>query len=396
MVLFAEDASKHKNACVRSTNAGILLQPVNRDQERPMAEQDRNTEQSGGSKWPFVMGWVGRITALIGLFTAIGGGITWLVNRHSQQSELKAKMALAEAQAKQGEYQASIQTYADILKTNPLYRPALDAQLDATMEWDENFHVLVPEGQSATSASGPELDQMMEILDAGFTRAKGSRAADVQAHLGWAHWLNQKIAEREFGSTAEDNLRAALAADPSNVYANAMLGNWLLQTNGSLTEAIQHFDTAVATGKARPLVRTFEIGGVIDLDRKGARVELMKVANDMRKANEPLDADDRKRIRDTCFEPIITDHGELEECLTAVPSDEAWSTYLWLDNNAAGGEFQPQVRDFVYANLLELNGKRQESLTKYRALQQELKSEPGSLKDRVDGAVIRLSRSTSG
>lgn len=361
-----------------------------------MAEQERNAEQSGGSRWPFVMGWVGRITALIGLFTAIGGGITWLVNHHSQQSELKAKMAVAEAQAKQGEYQASIQTYADILKTNPLYRPALDAQLDATMEWNENFHVLVPEGESATSASGPELDQMMEILDAGFTRAKGSRAADVEAHLGWAHFLNQKIAEREFGSTAEQNLRAALAADPTNVYANAMLGNWLLQTNGSLAEAIQRFDIAVASGKARPLVRTFELGGLIDHDEKGARTELIRVANDMRKSNEPLDADNRRRIRVTCFDPIIAGHGELEECLTAVPSDEAWATYLWLNNNSAGGDDRPQVREFVYANLLELNGKKQESLAKYRTLQKELKSQPGSLKERVDAAVTRLSRSTSG
>lgn len=361
-----------------------------------MAEKDRSAERSGGSRWPFVMGWVGRITALIGLFVTLAGGVTWLVNHRSQQRELNAKMALAAAQAKQGEYQASVQIYTDILKADPLYRPALDAQLDTTMEWDENFHVLVPDGQSATSVAGPELDRMMAILDAGLTRAKGPRAADVQAHLGWAHWLNQKIAEREVGSAAEQNLRAALAADPKNVYANAMLGNWLLQTDGSLTEAIQHFAIAVATGKARPLVRSFEIRGILDLDQKGARAELMRVANDMRKSNEPLDADDRRRIRDTCFDPSITDHGKLEECLTAVPSDEAWSTFLWLDNHAAQGESRPQVRDFVYANLLELNGKRQESLAKYRALQQELKSEPGSLKNRVDAAVVRLSRSTSG
>ncbi|HUN86520.1 MAG TPA: hypothetical protein VMU48_19230 [Terracidiphilus sp.] len=361
-----------------------------------MADQDRNAEGSAGGRWTYVMSWVGRITALIGLFATLGGGITWLVNHHIQQSELNAKMALAQTQAKEGEYQASVQTYADVLRADPLYRPALEGQLNTTMEWDENFHVLVPDGQSATSAAGPELDQIMEILDAGLARAKGTRAADVQAHLGWAHFLNQKIAEREYGTAAEQNLRAALATDPSNVYANAMLGNWLLQTDGSLTEAIQHFDVAVASGKARPLVRTFELGGLIDLDQKGARAKLIRVANDMRKSNEPLDADERRRIRVTCFDPIIAGHGEMEECLTALPSDEAWATYLWLNNNPAGGDDRPQVGEFVYADLLELNGKRQESLAKYQALQKELKSQPGSLKERVDAAVTRLSRSTSG
>ena len=37
---------------------------------------------------------------------------------------------------------------------------------------------------------------LIAILDAGLARTKGAAAADVQSHLGWAHWLNQHIAER--------------------------------------------------------------------------------------------------------------------------------------------------------------------------------------------------------
>jgi hypothetical protein len=49
------------------------------------------------------------------------------------------------------------------------------------------------------------------------------------------------------------------------------------------------------------------------------------------------------------------------------------------------------VRDFVEANLLEVSGKREESLAKFRALQRALVNQGGSLQRSVDAAVARLS-----
>ena len=66
-----------------------------------MEEKIRKAEEGAGKAWPFVMGWVGRITALIGLFASLAAGVTWLANHHRQQTERQAKMALAEAQAEQ-------------------------------------------------------------------------------------------------------------------------------------------------------------------------------------------------------------------------------------------------------------------------------------------------------
>src|SRR5208337_4051971 len=136
--------------------------------------------------------------------------------------------------------------------------------------------------------SAPELDEIFRILDAGLTRAKGSQSADLQAHLGWAHWINQHIAEREFGPAAEQNLRAALLSDPSNVYANAMLGNWMLQNGENFSEAVHFLEVAASTGKERPFVRRLQLGGLINLDQPGARAELVKVANEMRISGEDL------------------------------------------------------------------------------------------------------------
>jgi tetratricopeptide (TPR) repeat protein len=356
-----------------------------------MEEEIQKAEAGAKRAWPFVMSWVGGISALIGLFVSIAGGVTWFVKHHNQQTELQTKMALAQAQTKQGEYQASIQSYGDILKGDPLYRPALDQQLSTAMLWVENFRVPARDDQSSAELAATALDQIMAILDSGLARSKGTQAADVQAHIGWAHWLNQHIAEREFGSSAERNLRAALSADPSNAYANAMLGNWMLQNGGVFNDAIQHFNTAVLTGNARPFVRRLQLGGLIDLDKKGARAELVKAANDMRKSSEPVGAGTKSRILSFCFDPVVTDREELVESLSAVPPDDAWQTHLWLDDKAGDAQGQLLQHDFIQANLLEISGKRDEALAKYRQLQRTLKNQPGTMKASVDNAVARLS-----
>ena len=253
-----------------------------------MADENSNVVAKVEKAWPSMMTFVGSATALIGLFASIAGGITWLVSHHRHSTERDTKMALAQAQVKQREYQAAVESYGAILKEDPLYRPAIDRQLDTAFLWDENFSVLIREGQNASDLAGPGLDELMSILDAGLARTKGTQLADVQAHIGWVHWLNQHIAEREFGNAAEQSFGAALATDPMNVYANAMLGNWELQNGRKFEDAIQHFDMAVETGKARPFVRSLQLGGLIHLESKGARREAVKAANDMRKSGESL------------------------------------------------------------------------------------------------------------
>lgn len=339
--------------------------------------------------WPSVMNWVGRATALIGLFASLAGGAAWVIRHHKAEAERSAKMALAQSQAEQEDYHASLATYAEVLKEDPTYRPALDLQLSAAELWVENFHVATPEGQDAAPVAAKYLDEIMPILDAGLTRAHGTEAADVRAHIGWAHWLNEKIADREFGSAAEQNLRAAVALDPQNVYANAMLGNWMLQNDGDLAGAMHHFDIADSTGRARASVRAYELGGLRYLDKKGARAAQVKIADQMRKNGEPLDEEDKSRILSFCFDPVVTHHDELVESLSAVPPGDEWKTYLWLDDRASEQDHQI-VHEFIQASLLEVSGDKAASLAQFRSLQQQLKNSNGSMKQSVDAAVIRL------
>lgn len=362
-----------------------------------MTDQSAAPERRSEKAWGFLMGWIGRITAIVGFCATVAGGVTWMITHHRQQRERTAQLALAETQAAQGDYQASVGTYAAILKSDPLDRAALENQLSTVMLWAENFSVVVPEGQSATQPASVALDEMLPVLESGLTRSKGSRAADVQAHLGWAHWLNQHLAEREFGPAAEQNFRAALATDPANVYANAMLGNWMLQNGGDFSAAVQHLDAAAATGRVRPVVRRLQIAGLAgSYDRTGARAELVSVANAMRNNGEPLAYGEKRRVFDICCNVALTSHAELIESLSAVPPRDAWLTYLWLEDSASDSSdsLRALTDDFIQANLLEISGQHPRALRQYRVLEQKLQSQPDtSLKDAVDAAVHRLSHS---
>lgn len=338
------------------------------------------------------MTWVGAATAILGLIGGLAGWFHTLSSHRTERAELSAQIAVAQEQARQGEYSAAIQSYRDILKTDPLYAPALEGQLDTAMLWVENFHVLVGEGKDASDVAGPLLDEIMPVLDAGLARSKGSRAADVQAHLGWAHWLNWHIAKREFSQLAERNLRAAIDQDKTNVYGNAMLGNWMLQNNRDLQAAVGYLNTAVATGKARPFVREMQIGGLLNDETPGARAELVKAVNDMRKDGEAIEDDQKYRIRSFCYSTSNSNHANLVESLSAVPEDDSWKTFLWLDDNHENG-MDLLAQDFIYANLLEVSGNRAEALEKFRALQQNPKAMQFSFKDQVDDAVKRLTKS---
>ncbi|HEY1499453.1 MAG TPA: hypothetical protein VGF88_07760 [Acidobacteriaceae bacterium] len=341
-----------------------------------------------GKAWPFVMNWTGRISALIGLSASILGGVTWLVTHHRHKVEHQAQIAQAQSASAQGQYPAALQIYADLLKSDPLDPDALNGQLTTTELWVENFSA--PD----RAAAAPALDQLMAILTAGLTRTHGSQNAGVQAHLGWAHWLNQRIAAREFGTDAERNLRAALAADPHNVYANAMLGNWSLQNGGSLPDAVQLFNTAVATGQAQPFVRELQLAGLTGREAPGARSAAFSAANQMRIAGEPIDPDTRRRLATFCCDPTLNDHSQLVESLASVPASDAWATCLWLDgppSDADAAQSQALHHAFIQANLAEITGQKQAALVQYRQLQQQLARQPGSLLDAVNAAIARLS-----
>jgi tetratricopeptide (TPR) repeat protein len=302
-------------------------------------------------------------------------------------------LATAQTQTNLGEYEAAYRTCSQAAQIAPANSSAFDHKVDAAMLWLENYSVVTPEGQNAGDIAAPQLAELMLVLDQGLARARGDapRSANILAHVGWAHWLNSHIAEREFGPAAEQAFRQALSMEPANVYANAMLGNWLLQNRGSLDDAVRHFSAALATGQQRPFVRQLQLGGMLYNDAAGVPREAIRALNDMRKNNEPLSEAYKQRFLSFDFK-IGSDDALLKSVLAGVPPDEAWQTYLWLDDtpNRDGGAGMRQLkRDFIQATLLGMQGKKNEATTAFSALQQKLKAHgiTGSFANSVAAAL---------
>jgi hypothetical protein len=300
----------------------------------------------------------------------------------------------AATQSRQTEYESAFDSFQQLLGLDPTNHAALDGQVDAAMLWLEHFHVLVGEGQRAEDLAGPPLARLKNVLEAGLARTRGedTRAADVLAHLGWAHWLNEKIAFKEFGG-AEPVFRQSLAIEPSNVYANAMMGNWLLQTHGDGAAAIRHFQTALAKGTQRPLVRSMQVGGLLHNDDPGMRAELIRVLNQMRANEEPLDAGTRSRAR-YVYDVTSAQGTEYHDVLTAVPPADNWKTYEWLSPGAPADAVERSRRDFVQASLEEFSGDRAAAATAFKSLLPSLKAQNMSYRmiDYAQAAIARLSR----
>jgi hypothetical protein len=336
--------------------------------------------------------WAGGFAAVIlTLLIANWAGIgPWRAYRE-RNARIEQLLKTAQTQTNLAEYEAAFNTYRDVLRLDSTNRTAVNLQVDAAMRWAEHFHALVADNQKAQDVAGPPLAAIISTLEAGLARTNGhdSRAADILAHLGWAHWLNEHIAYLEFGHSAEQGMRQALSIDPANVYANAMLGNWLLQKNNSFNEAIQHLDVAVKTGKERPLVREFQLGGLLSSDDPGARAELTKAANQMRLNNESLADRYRSRLLQNYNASSGFRNNELERTLSAVPFGDSWATFLWLDSKPAEGDNPDQrrfVREIVHACLDGMNGKPDDAVAQLKTLQSELKKKrySGSMADEVD------------
>jgi tetratricopeptide (TPR) repeat protein len=338
--------------------------------------------------------WAGAAAVVaIALVLAYNAGVgPWRAARE-RSARVAQLLETAATQTSQAEYESAFDSYQQILTIESTNRTALDGQVDAAMRWIENFHVLVSEGQKAEDLAGPPLSRVKAVLEAGLARTGGRdmRAADILAHLGWTHWLNQKLAFKEFDG-AQRFFSQSLSIDPSNVFANAMMGNWLLQTRGDTAAAAQHFEGALATGKERPLVRQMQLGGLLYNNAPGMHAAFAKALNDMRSNNEPLDPGIKSRAG-YLYDVTSSQGNEYRVVLAAVPPADNWKTYLWISPPAPADAGEQLRRDFVHASLAEFSDDRAGAVSEFRTLLPKLKAQGMSYRmtDYAQSAIKRLS-----
>lgn len=306
---------------------------------------------------------------------------------------LAAEMQRAQAQVDHGDYATGVKAFSDLIEKHPRSKTLRSARLDAAMLWLRNYHIAGAEGKDLAGAANQELSPLIALLEAESSGVRGAQAATLAAHLGWAHFLRFRIAEADTMASVEPYFRQALRLNGHDVYANAMLGNWLLQTKPhAVSEAMDHFHAAVETGDEREWVRLFELGGLRSSQSDPmAQRELVKLCNEMRKNGEPVASDQKHRILGM-YSAAFASRAELTNLLSAVSPNESWATYIWLDDSDDRND--PEWRNlnhtFVQANIDELAGREREALSLYRRLVQNRRAAESTLASRAREAIQRL------
>jgi len=336
-----------------------------------------------------MLAWIGVVTAVIGLITGLSGVVGPLKGWWKQGHQSHAMLTIAQRQSELGEYSAAMDTLDGILKASPEDKEALHTRLDAAMAWIEEIRTPRHDIDDVAPQARVIFDRLTPVLEGGLGSAKDYRAADVVAHLGWLNLLKLRITGQS--GIIESHFREALQMDPENVYANAMMGEWVLLTHGNLDEAKAHFSAALKNGKAKTFVRGCQLEGMIYDDDAGVPAELIRVANQIRKDKDLISDDDRSRLHGY-FSTTVGSDAELREVVSALPPEEIRATYEWLSPpDPQESDFRKMERRFIEANIDEVSGKREDALQIYRSLETETKGSNLRIAQRVRDAVRRLS-----
>jgi hypothetical protein len=288
--------------------------------------------------------------------------------------------------------------FADALATLQRARDAAPAsadvrrmQEDVAMSWIRSVRV-----ESGTSTFGDTIKPALAVVDTSLPSASGSRRADLLAHSGWATFLMWRDGNRRLNPA--DWYKDALSVEPLNPYANAMLAHWTLFQEDDVPRAATLFDTALRSGRATDAVRVLQWTGYSNARVVEADVELVRLADAMRKAGEKLTLGRAQVLWNQYYFAMPAGRQrERQALLGAVPPDDHISTLDWAFDEYAARDESRQLTMRYYAALLHARaGRGPRAAAELRALDKELAASPGSLQEAVQAALQRVTSGRRG
>ena len=325
--------------------------------------------------------WVGAITAVVSLLLGVQQLTSRIRDSLQRTRETTTLIEVARGQASRLEFRDAWKSLERALALNP--GDAVDsARVEIGFAWLED----------ARPGSGQPFsvitDAVTPVLDRALLNAQGKQRADILAHLGWATFLRTKD-----GASGDPDARyqEALAADPGNAFANAMLGHWLMWNGGNVDASRARFDKALAAGgTARPFVRRLQLAALINRQGDEEEAELLRVANDMRQRAEQLDPDAANNvywIYTLRWGPRAGPRSTPGPSVSAVDLE---TTYEWILAKSASGQRTPDVSTYVRAMLQEAAGERAAALATLRGLR--IQDVPPLYREPVQKAMARLAK----
>jgi hypothetical protein len=355
-----------------------------------------NRALEGGASIAALMKWVGIVTALLSLGTAIYALVRSEAELRERGRVVSEQYATATAQAAAGDYASAWDNFALAAATaakdglvakllgglDTQQRQIRAAQQDLAMQWVRTGRVA--EGHEFSDI----VDKVVNVLAEGTTTSTGQRKADLLAHLGWAYFLKQRSGDTN--PTPQIEYREAVAIDATNPYGNVYWGHWILWNHGSLSDATERFTAALASNRARADVRRFELAALANVRSADTEAAWWRVVNDMRRSGETLGSSTRGDMY-TKYYFALNDEAEMQRVLAALPATEHVELQRMLLQSGGLEQRQKWELKAAMALTLEAAGEQDEALATWRSLQSETRSDPNStLTDRANAAIKRL------
>lgn len=322
---------------------------------------------------------------------AVAGALAYGAHQMQLRSEADARQAQSAQAAAQAARLCAEGGYADgFAQLTALAAPAdapaavHTAREDCAMAW-LRWGRREPGQTRFAQFVAPLRPLLAQALVAG---ARGQRAADLRAHLGWADRLVW-IDERDPGIDPVPHFRQALADDAGNVYAHAMWAFWLLVRAPMQPQAaLQHFEQARQSGRDLPFVRELQLGSLVTSDELGP--EALRVLNQMRQGQEALSVDRKPRIWSYLYAGAYREQ-PARRLLDALAPEDGLQTFLWLFAQGGPDPSQQAQWRLLRGLLLTHAGRAAEARADLLALQQELRAQgsSGALADSVQRLLER-------
>jgi tetratricopeptide (TPR) repeat protein len=250
-------------------------------------------------------------------------------------------------------------------------------QAELAMKWLRRL--VIKEGETF----GAVVDRVQGTLYRGATGDDPSLAADCFAHIGWGNFLKGRDGSQRL--EVEGNYRKAVELDPSNSYAHAMWGHWILwKDHERLEEARPHFATALKSGRDREFVRNLQLAALKNARSGNASAEIIRVADEIRRNNEPLGLTERSQIESHVY--FMYRNEVLQQLSSILPPSDHLATYQWLIR----GLDQIHLRhEFWVARLTEATGNLRQALAEYRSIRTRSQTQGLTMGQELDEAIRR-------
>ncbi len=353
------------------------------------SHEQGKAESSGGSQVVVkALKWVGAVTAVLSLIFGLNQLVGLISGGHAKNRRVAELLSTGKTQQEARDYAAAWKSFEEADRVKEGNREVRAAQESLAMAWLE-------EGRLSRGEAKFEdlVGKVLPVLQRALPQAEGVRKADLLAHLGWAEFLRSR--DGSYDVPPDDYYQQALKIDPDNPYAHAMLGHWILWNHGDVSEAEKHFSVALNSGRAHDLVRGYQLAGLNNRDNEEARLELLRVVNEIRKNKEQIDARTTKWIWDIYYCRLGQSGrtAEREALLAALPPGEQLTTFSWLFDVPDFDPSRKWLREYYRAILQDAAGKRTEALQTFLKVRSTLSPDVvPSIRSDVEAAIRRLSK----